>query len=76
MYRQRRGDGENTAVQLKYTISTDDLEKAYPEYLKELSTLDAPGRWDITNHGALAVTHKGRKKAMGMDDVTYSDTIT
>lgn len=57
------------------TMTTDVLATADPAYLRELSSIDAPGMWDITSQGALAVSHKGRKKAMGMDDVTYSDNI-
>lgn len=62
-------------VQRVTTLFTDALKNASPSYLRELADQHAPGLWDITNAGAFAVTHKGRKDAMGMSDANYSAAI-
>lgn len=68
-------DASVPPVQRVSTLFTDDLKNATPTYLRELADQYAPGLWDITNAGAFAVTHKGRKNAMGMSDATYSAAI-
>ena len=68
-------DSSFAPVQRIGTQFTDALANATPAYLRELSTLHAPGLWDYTNAGAFAVTHKGRKNALGMSDANYSAAI-
>jgi hypothetical protein len=76
--RRRRKAGEQlpaVPVQRMGTLFTDALATANPAYLRELSTIHAPGLWDYTNNGAFAVSHKGRKYALGMSDADYSAAI-
>lgn len=69
----RASDG--APVQAVGTSMTDALKTANPAYLQELASIHAPGMWDYTNNGAFAVSHKGRKYALGMDDADYSSAI-
>ncbi|HBB34554.1 MAG TPA: hypothetical protein DDZ80_29865 [Cyanobacteria bacterium UBA8803] len=62
-------------LQRVQTSRTDQLSNATPRYLRELSTIHNPGLWDYTNQGTFAVSHKGRKYALGVDDAQYSDRI-
>ena len=65
----------STVLQRMQTSFTNQLTNANPAYLRELSTIHAPGLWDYTNQGTFAVSHKGRKYALGVDDANYSDSI-
>jgi hypothetical protein len=67
--------GSAAPVQRLGTTTTDALATATPAYLQELAKIHAPGLWDHTNNGAFAVSHKGRKYALGMDDASYSASI-
>jgi hypothetical protein len=65
----------NVTIQRVITKSTDDLGRMYPDYLQELSRLDAPGMWSCTNNGAFAVSHRGMQHAVGMSDAKYSSLV-
>jgi hypothetical protein len=62
-------------VQRLGRTTTDALKTAMPEYLRELADIHHPGLWDHTNNGAFAVSHKGRKYALGVHDASYSPAI-
>jgi hypothetical protein len=64
-----------SALQRMATTTTDNLRNAAPAYLQELASIHHPGLWDHTNNGGFAVSHKGRKYALGVDDANYSAGI-